>query len=366
MDDQKRLNNRYQLEELVGSGGMAVVYRASDLMLERPVAVKILRQNFTYNEEFRERFRQEARAAANLSHPNIVTIYDYGISEGHPFMVMEYVPGQHLKRLIQQRSRMLVGESINLISQACAGIGYAHRAGVIHCDIKPLNFVVSPDQVLKVTDFGIARALSSIHPDEQAEIVWGSPQYFAPEQAAGGAPSPASDVYSLGVVLYEMLTGQLPFQADTSEELAILHQTADPMLPSILNPSIPPALDEIILKLLAKDPADRFRTADQLGYQLTTISEPQGQLPTNEIIQREAIPIHSTSAIEPEKLETQLNVNLKYNQINGEEDTPSEQTVNPFELDWATILLGLLALILVGGLVPFWLWVLFKFNVGIP
>src|SRR5512139_557311 len=214
------LNNRYQLEGTIGSGGMAVVYRARDLMLERSVAVKVLREDYSADPSFRERFRQEARAAANLYHPNIITIHDFGLDAGRLFIVMELVPGTDLKSLLQRRGRFSVEEALAVMMQASAGIGYAHRAGLVHCDIKPHNMLFTPDHRLKVGDFGIARALATIRPDEKVNVVWGSPQYFSPEQAAGGAPSPASDVYSLGVVMYELLTGQLPFIATTAAELA--------------------------------------------------------------------------------------------------------------------------------------------------
>src|SRR5512142_3078281 len=259
------LNNRYQLLHTLGTGGMAVVYRAYDRMLERPVAVKILRQDFTGDESFRERFRQEARSAANLSHPNIVTVHDFGFDAGRPFIVMEFVPGTDLKTMIKQRGKFGHEETIKLIVQACEGIGYAHRAGLVHCDVKPHNMLVSPDGRLKVTDFGIARALATILPDEQSEVVWGSPQYFAPEQAAGQAPSPASDVYSLGVILYEMLAGQLPFTANDPDELARLHREVRPVPPSRYNAEIPPALEQVLLKVLSKEPSQRYRSADQLG-----------------------------------------------------------------------------------------------------
>ncbi len=188
------LNDRYQLQDTLGTGGMAVVYKARDLMLERSVAVKVLREDFSKDPAFRERFRQEARAAANLSHPNIVTVHDFGLDQGHLFIVMEYMPGTDLKSLIKQKERFTVSEALELMIQACGGIGYAHRAGLVHCDIKPHNMLVTPEGRLKVTDFGIARALSTISPDEHSEVVWGSPHYFSPEQASGRPPSPASDV----------------------------------------------------------------------------------------------------------------------------------------------------------------------------
>ena len=240
MEEPRLLNKRYQLLEPLGKGGMAVVYRARDLMLERLVAVKVLREDYSGDPAFQERFRQEAKAAANLSHPNIVTMHDFGLDNGQLFMVMEYVPGTDLKTLIKQRGRFSPEEALPLLIQACAGIGYAHRAGLVHCDVKPQNMLVTPDMRLKVADFGIARALSTIHPDEQSDVVWGSPQYFAPEQASGAAPAPASDVYSLGIIMYEMLTGSLPFQATTAVDLARLHVEEEPPLLSEMIPEISP------------------------------------------------------------------------------------------------------------------------------
>ena len=259
------LNNRYQIEGRIGSGGMAEVYRARDLMLERTVAIKLLREDFSQDPAFRERFRQEARAAANLSHPNIVTIHDFGFDDQQIFIVMEYIPGTDLKTILDSRGKLNVDETLRLIIQACAGVGYAHRAGLIHCDVKPHNMIVTPDQRLKVTDFGIARALASIHPQEVNNVVWGSPQYFSPEQASGHPPSPASDVYGLGVVLYEMLTGRLPFIANTAAELARMHRSVTPIPPSQLNPLIPANLEQACLKVLSKEPTSRYRTADQFG-----------------------------------------------------------------------------------------------------
>ena len=205
MTDPTLLNDRYQLLEKLGSGGMADVFRARDLMLDRYVAIKVLRKDYSSNPDFQNNFRMEARSAANLSHPNIVTVHDFGFADNLLFIVMEFIPGKDLKQLIRERGRFSVEKGIPLIIQACAGLGYAHRAGLVHCDVKPHNMLVSPDGRLKVTDFGIARALATMTPGEKTDVVWGSPLYFAPEQARGEALSPASDVYSLGVVMYELL-----------------------------------------------------------------------------------------------------------------------------------------------------------------
>jgi serine/threonine-protein kinase len=330
------LNDRYRLDKRLGEGGMAIVYQATDLMLERTIAVKILRKDFSASAAFQERFKEEARAAANLTHPNIVTVHDFGFDQDQLFIVMEYVPGTDLKEIIKSTGALPIPLGSKLFVQACAGIGYAHRAGLVHCDIKPHNMLITPDNRLKVTDFGIARALASVKHDERSQAIWGSPAYFSPEQAAGRAPSPASDVYSLGVVLFEILTGELPFTNPSPQELALLHRTVEPPSPRDLNPEISPALEEIILKVLSKEASSRYRTADQLGRIVISFTE------SNELdFPAEIIPPQP----EDPELDTILALESKY---------PSRQ--------WLTILLGLLALIAVGGLIPFWLWVYFKLN----
>jgi serine/threonine protein kinase len=392
MSEPILLNNRYRLEEQQGSGGMAMVYRAHDLMLERTVAIKLLRADFSSDPDFRERFRQEAKAAANLSHPNIVTVHDFGLDEGRLFIVMEYVPGTDVKTILKQNGRFGLDEAIALMVQACAGIGYAHRVGLVHCDVKPQNMLVTPDKRLKVVDFGIARALASISPDEKTDVVWGSPQYFSPEQAGGGAPSPASDVYSLGVVMYEMLTGQLPFTASTAEELARMHRETPPPSPRRLNPLIPAQLEQILLKVLSKEPAARYRTADQLGRVLVSFTQqsngavavPPAQFPlayeseppSPAPAQPEPIP-WAAAALSAQPLQPprpapvqQIPPPVPARRVvspaapNIQPSAPpalvSED--NPLDIDWATWLLGLLALIAVGGLIPFWLWVYYTLN----
>jgi eukaryotic-like serine/threonine-protein kinase len=340
MKESRLLNNRYLILEQLGKGGMAIVYRARDTMLERSVAVKVLRESYSRDPAFLERFRQEAKAAANLSHPNIVTVHDFGLDNEQLFIVMEYVPGTDLKTLIKQRGRFTPEEAVPLLIQACAGIGYAHRAGLVHCDVKPQNMLVTPDMRLKVTDFGIARALSTIHPQEQSDVIWGSPQYFSPEQASGAAPSPASDVYSLGVIMYEMLTGSLPFHADTAAELAHLHIEAQPVPVAEMLPNISPVLEQILNKVLSKEPSQRYRTADQLGRVLLNFGNAKAAPALSLTPEAATVPSSPQAA----SLET------------------VPMTVPVPEIDWVSVGLGLLALVAVLGLVPFWLWVYFVYN----
>lgn len=354
MEDNNLLSNRYSIEELLGRGGMAFVYRARDLMLERTVALKVLRENFSEDPAFRERFRQEAKAAANLAHPNIVTVHDFGFDKGRLFIVMEFIPGITLKELIHKRGRLTTEDAIHLMVQSCAGIGYAHRAGLIHCDVKPQNILVTPDQRVKVTDFGIARALASIHEDEKSDIVWGSPQYFSPEQAAGKAPSPASDVYSLGVIFFEMLTGQLPFKGTTPAELSQQHQEVRPPEPRLLNPAISENLNRIILKTLGKEPSARYRTADQLGRVLLNFASKPASGPLK---------------LDPDEAPPRVSKRPRQEISRPRPVTPSMRVDsrpipanNSLKMDWLTIVLGLIALVAVGGLIPFWLWVYFAIG----
>ena len=344
MQEGALLNNRYQLLQRVGSGGMAEVFRARDSMLERYVAIKVLRADYTNSQSFQERFRQEARAAANLSHPNIVTVHDFGLDRGQLFIVMEHVPGSDLKTLLKQRGRFTAEEAIPLVVQACAGIGYAHRAGLVHCDVKPHNMLVTPDKRLKVTDFGIARALATIHPGERSDVVWGSPQYFSPEQAAGEPPSPASDVYSLGIVLYELLTGSLPFVAATAQDLARMHLDAYPHPIREYLPDIPETLEQIVDKVLSKEPSARYRTADQLGRVLMRFGTQAQPAPAPEL------------ALTPEASPTYVPEPTPFYDPESEDDTPA------LDIDWLSVALGLLALVAVGGLIPFWMWVYFIYN----
>lgn len=265
MSSETVLNNRYRLTAQQGSGGMAVIYKAIDMALGRSVAVKILRPSLTDDPAFLARFRNEARSVANLTHPSIVTVHDVGNDGPTHYIVMEFVEGQDLKRIIRAEGGLGVERALNLGIQICAGIGFAHRAGLVHADVKPQNILVTSSDVVKVTDFGIAQALTDTQPGEKQAVVWGSPHYFAPEQARGERPSPASDVYSIGIVLFEMLTGRLPYTGSNQQELALAHIRDRVPMVTEFNPEVPEALASIVYKVMSKEPASRYRMADQLG-----------------------------------------------------------------------------------------------------
>ena len=362
MNEPHLLNNRYRLDDRLGTGGMATVFRARDLMLERTVAIKVLRMDLSTDPDFRERFKQEARAAANLSHPNIVTVHDFGLDEDQLFIVMENVPGTDLKTLLQQRGKFATEETVALMMQACAGLGYAHRSGLVHCDVKPQNMLISPEMQLKVVDFGISRALASISPEESIDVVWGSPLYFSPEQAAGSAPSPASDVYSLGVMMFEMLCGQPPFTASSAEELSRLHREMRPPAMRSMFPDIPHGLETIVQKALAKPPEARYQTADQLGKELAAFNKRpySADLGAGLLV----VPVAETRQVSVENYPPFMQDGYPQVAAPPAHSLRTERSAN--DVDWITWLLALLALIAVGGLVPFGMWVYSMLVMQLP
>ena len=255
----QKVGDRYTLIERIGSGGMADVWSADDSMLGREVALKFLHERFNQDEQFVERFRREAQAAAGLQHPNVVSVYDRGEHEGRHWIAMEYVQGASLKDLITRG--LSINETVEIVRQILAGASFAHERGIVHRDMKPHNVLVDGEGRARVTDFGIARAGASEM--TQTGSVLGTAQYLSPEQAQGFDVKATSDLYSIGVILYEALTGRVPFEADTAVAIALKQVSERPRKPSELNPKVSPALDAVTLKALAKDPANRFQTADE-------------------------------------------------------------------------------------------------------
>lgn len=253
---ERVLDGRYALETLVGSGGMADVYRAKDQLLERTVAVKILHQQYENDTEFIARFQREAKAAARITHPNIVNVFDVGVAEGRHYIVMEYVPGRTLKERIKEEGPVPAAQALHIARQIAGALAQAHANNLVHCDIKPHNILVMPDGTVKVADFGIARAVTESTMTYNDNIM-GSVHYFSPEQARGTIITPKSDVYSLGVVLYEMLTGRIPFDGNTAVSIARKHLEEEPQTVRSLVPSIPPVLEALVTRMMAKDPALR-------------------------------------------------------------------------------------------------------------
>lgn len=258
---QRILDQRYELEELIGGGGMADVYKAKDCLLNRPVAVKILHEEFKQDKEFIDKFQREAQAAARLSHPNIVNIYDVGVADGDHYIVMEYVPGRTLKDRIRQEGHLSVSESLRVAREIAEALAHAHANNLVHCDIKPHNILMIADGHAKVADFGIARAVTESTMTYSGNVI-GSVHYFSPEQAKGTMITPKSDVYSLGVVLYEMLTGKLPFTGDNPVSIAVKHLQEEPVPVRQIDPAIPPVVEAIVSKAMSKDPAMRPTSAE--------------------------------------------------------------------------------------------------------
>jgi serine/threonine-protein kinase len=264
------IGGRYELEELVGTGGMSSVYRAHDRLLERKVALKILHERYGEDDEYVERFRREARAVAQLAHPNIVTVIDRGEDEGRQFIVFEYVDGENLKQVVEREGPLAIDRVLELGLEIAQGLAFAHERGIVHRDVKPQNVLLNGDAKAKVTDFGIARTLDVEKGVTQTGTVLGTSDYIAPEQASGQVVSRETDVYSLGIVLFELLTGRVPFTGESFVAVALQHVNEPP--PSVLErrPDTPPRLAELIDRALAKDPDDR-PTMDELVAELEAL-----------------------------------------------------------------------------------------------
>ncbi|WP_052887682.1 Stk1 family PASTA domain-containing Ser/Thr kinase [Thermogemmatispora carboxidivorans] len=292
------LGERYQLLDPIGRGGMATIYRGRDLRMDRPVAIKVLREVYSTDPKFVTRFQREAKAASALQHPNIVQVYDYGQSDGNYYIVMELVEGTDLRRYLRSRGVLDVERAVIIAHDVALGLGAAHRRGIVHRDVKPQNILVGRDGSIKLTDFGIASVYKDINAERLTTtgMTLGTVQYYAPEQAQGEIVSPAADVYALGIVMYEMLTGRTPFEGDTPVAVAMQHIQDPPIPPSHYNPAIPPALEEIILRCLEKIPEMRYRDGSALARALEALGETELAEPVADVA---AAPTVLTSPYRP-------------------------------------------------------------------
>jgi eukaryotic-like serine/threonine-protein kinase len=313
-------NDRYQLIRKLGEGGLAEVYLAQDLALGRLVALKALRAEYTVDPSFLVRFHHEAQNAAGLTHANIVAVYDFGQDHRRPYIVMEYVSGRDLRQHLVEKGPLSIAQSVAYAIRICAAVMVAHRAGLVHGDLKPGNILISTENRVKVTDFGLARALGDSAMDE-GEVVWGTPAYFAPEQAAGDRVLPATDVYATGVILYEMLSGRVPFTGSDDQEVARKQLYEAPVPVNQHNPQIPDSLVKIVDRALAKEPARRYLTAAQLRQALETFRSHSPPVPAFRASESPPSP-------GPAPVDTAL------------------------EVDWLAMGLGLFAILAVLGLVP--------------
>lgn len=268
----KRLDGRYEIMEVIGVGGMAVVYKAYDNMEQRTVAVKILKDEFLANEEFKRRFKNESKAIAVLSHENIVRVFDVSYGDMLQYIVMEYVDGITLKEYVQQQGKIDPREAVYFISQILRALQHAHDKGIVHRDVKPQNIMLQENGTIKVTDFGIAR-FSRSETKTMTDSAIGSVHYISPEQAKGNVTDAKTDLYAAGVILYEMLTGSLPFQSDNAVSVALMQLQKDPIMPRELNPDIAVGLEQIIMKAMQKNLTDRYQTASEMLYDINKFKE---------------------------------------------------------------------------------------------
>ncbi|WP_058301649.1 Stk1 family PASTA domain-containing Ser/Thr kinase [Gorillibacterium timonense] len=341
------LAGRYEILDRVGGGGMALVYKARDILLNRIVAVKVLRPQFVHDEEFIQRFRREAQSAAALSHPNIVSIYDVGQREDIHYIVMEYVEGYTLNDLIKEKAPLQVEEAVNIASQICDALDHAHSNQIIHRDIKPHNILIGRNGRVKVTDFGIARAGASSSITQTGSVV-GSVHYFSPEHAKGTAAGAKSDIYSLGIVLYQMLTAKLPFSGESPVSVALKHLQENVEEPRRVNPLIPQSVENIILKAMRKNPDNRYRSAKEMLTDLESCLRPERRNEPKRVFQEIDEEDEERTRVIPA-----IRPDSSYSAPRKEEYRPSSQAPAPKKKIWVkpAIWAGIFIIVVVGLLI---------------
>ncbi len=333
------LCGRYELEEKIGSGGMAEVYRAHDKLLDRPVAVKILHEAYRSDAAFVEKFEREAQAAARLSHPNIVNVYDVGIDEIDHFIVMELIPGSSLKDKIREEGPLEIIDAVKIARDIASGLAHAHANNLVHCDIKPHNILMTPEGHAKIADFGIARAISESTMTYDGNVI-GSVHYFSPEQAQGGTVTPKSDVYSLGIVMYEMLTNRLPFNGENALAIAMKHVEEDPAPPVSLRPQIPSMLEAIVLRAMNKDPEHRPSSFDMIQ----ALSNIEANLSVAQLDDPDAtkiLPRAKASTLPPRR-------NIRENAVKIIDSKPKAKPTEKFFLRSKAFIFGLILVLIAG------------------
>lgn len=368
----QKINDRYEIVKSIGEGGMANVYLANDKILDRKVAIKVLRGDLSADEKFVRRFQREALSVSNLSHPNIVEVYDVGEEDGQYYIVMEYIEGKTLKQLLNKRESLTLTEVIDIMTQLTDGIAHAHESYIIHRDIKPQNIMIEDDGKIKITDFGIAMALNATQ-ITQTNSVMGSVHYLPPEQASGKGATIKGDIYSLGILMYELLTGTVPFKGDNAVEIALKHMKDK--IPSIRkqNPAIPQSVENIILKAAAKNPRNRYETAREMHEDLVTcLSEEHAndkkitfEYPENDIDDSTPTPKVTKKVEKPKKENNKTmedtedlvkEINTKDMEEEKENDDPVEEYFEePKRRNTLIIILSIffLLLLITGGI--FWL-----------
>jgi len=332
----QKINDRYEIVKSIGEGGMANVYLAEDTILDRRVAIKVLRGDLSGDEKFIRRFQREALSVSNLSHPNIVEVYDVGEEDGNHYIVMEYIEGKTLKQLIQKRGALTLTEVIDIMSQLTDGLAHAHEAYIIHRDIKPQNVIIMDNGIVKITDFGIAMAINSTQLT-QTNSVMGSVHYLPPEQANGKGASVKSDIYSLGILMYELLTGAVPFKGDNAVEIALKHMKEK--IPSVRrqNPAIPQSVENIVLKATAKNPKNRYDSVRDMHNDLVSALDKENEkrlvyeYPENDLDETKVMPV-----VKPTKTSNVDKPNVE------EKQTTPEKSKLPF------VLAGILLVLLIG------------------